>query len=255
MLLLIDIGNTNITMCFYDKSVKHVSRLNTTFPDGHRREAGEYTVLLKGYTERSHIENPEGAVISSVVPELTPVFADAISKSFGTKPMIVSYRLKTGLKFRIKNPAGLGADRIANAVAAHKLYKGHLLVVDFGTATTFCVITSDGEYLGGAIMPGINISAEALHEKTAKLPKVKLNKPEKAIGDDTPDNISSGVILGHAGAVERLIKEIRKELAKKVTIIATGGLASLVAPYIKDIKEVNPYLTFEGLRLIYELNA
>ena len=255
MLLLTDIGNTNITLGFYDRGIKKIFRLNTNPSDGHMRSADEYAVLLKDYMIHNRIKKQQAAVICSVVPEVTPVFAGAVEKSFGIKPLFVSYKLKTGLKFKIKKPAGLGADRIANAVAARRLYKGDLIVIDFGTATTFCVVTAAGEYLGGAIMPGLNISAEALYEKTAKLPRVKPDKPGKIIGDDTASNILAGLILGHAGAVERLIKEIRKEIAKKVTIVATGGLAGLVVPYVNGIKEVNPYLTLEGLRFIHELNA
>lgn len=251
MLLLIDIGNTNVTISFCDKCIENIWRFNTILA----RDTDEYAFLIKGYMLHNCIKEIEGAVMCSVVPEITPVFTDALKKNFGIKPVIVSSKLKTGLKFHIKNPKGLGADRIANAAAAHKLYKGDLIVIDFGTATTFCVITAKGKYMGGAIMPGLNISVDALCEKTAKLPTVKLSSPQKTIGDDTISNMLSGLILGHAGAVERIIKEIRKEMAKNVTVIATGGLASLIVPYIKGIKKVNPHLTLEGLRIIYELNA
>lgn len=251
MLLLIDIGNTNIAMCFYDRGVRHVSRLNT-LPVRDRRE---YAIILEGFMLHNHISDIKGAVVCSVVPEIIPAFAGALKDVFSIKPLIVTHKLKTGLKFRIKTPETLGADRIANAAGAFSLYKGNLIVIDFGTATTLCLITENGEYMGGAIMPGLNISADLLHEKTAKLPRVSLAPPVKIIGDDTKSNILSGLVLGHAGAVERLIKEFKTEIGKKVNIIATGGLSGMVVPYIKTGKKVNAHLTFEGLRLIYELNA
>lgn len=264
MLLLIDIGNTNTITGFYDTEVRNVLRLSTTMEG---RGIDEYSSVLKDYIILHQMERPVGAVLCSVVPQATPLFAEAVRRSFGFEPMNVSYNLRTGLKFCIKNPDELGADRVANAVAARKLYKGHLIVIDFGTATTFSVVSSGGEYKGGSIMPGLKISVDTLADKTAKLPKVELKSPVKAVGCDTESNILSGLILGHAGAVERIIKEIKLELSldkdiktgtdvvTDTTVIATGGLADLVIPYIDGIKEINPLLTLEGLRIIYELNA
>lgn len=252
MLLLIDIGNTNITIGFYENGIKNTWRFPTVSAGWGR---DEYAILLKGYMLDNHLKKPKGAAMCSVVPHLTPVFLHTLKRAFDIKPIIVTHKLKTGLKFRIKNPQTLGADRIANAVGAHRLYKGDLIVIDFGTATTFCIITATGEYLGGAIMPGLGISADALFEKTAKLPRVKPEPLEKILGDDTPGNILSGLILGHAGGVERIIKEIKKDIGKKFTTVATGGLAPLLVPYIKGIKEINPHLTLEGLRFIYEFNV
>jgi type III pantothenate kinase len=263
MLLLVDIGNTNITIGFYDKEIKNILRLNTVLKG---RDEDEYFYLLKGFISHyliNLIKKIEAAVICSVVPSVTPLFMEALRKCFGFEPINVSHKLKTGLKFCIKNPDELGADRIANAVAARKLYKGHLIVIDFGTATTFCVISTKGEYRGGVIMPGLGISADVLVEKTAKLPKIELRAPEKMLGNDTKSSILSGVVLGHAGAVERVIKELKTELscdkstdAKIATnVIATGGFAELVVPFVKGVKEVNPLLTLEGLRIIYELNV
>lgn len=257
MLLLIDIGNTNITIGFYNNGFKNVWRLSTILG---ARNIDEYFFILKGLTLHYRMEKPEGAVICSVVPQVTPLFIKAVRKSFGFAPINVNYKLKTGLKFSIKNPDELGADRIANAVAARNLYKGHLIVIDFGTATTFCVVSAKGEYKGGAIMPGLRISADALAEKTAKLKRVELRAPEKILGDDPESNILSGLILGHAGAVERIIKEIKAELSldrerTATNVIATGGFADLVVPYIEGIKGINPFLTLEGLRIIHELNV
>ena len=264
MILLIDIGNTNTTIGFYDNGIKNIFRL-TTGPKG--RGIKEYSAILEEFILRHHMEKPENAVICSVVPRVTPLFTEAIKKSFGFEPVSISHNLKTDLKFCVKKPEDLGADRIANSVAAHKLYKGDIIVVDFGTATTFCVISSNGEYRGGSIIPGLGISADALAEKTEKLPRVGLIPPKKVIGDDTESNILSGLILGHAGAVERIIKEIKEEMyidrdrgtggnvEEDTIVIATGGFANLVVPYIEGIKEINPFLTLEGLRIIYELNV
>ncbi len=261
MILLIDIGNTNLTVGFLDNGIKDVVRFSSglNVPD-----SGEYAPHIKDFI-KNRADRPEGAAICSVVPLITPLFMMGLKRDFGFEPINVSSKIKTGLKFSIKNSEELGADRIANAAAAHSLYKGQLIVVDFGTATTLCAISENGEYMGGSIMPGLDVSAVSLTEKTAKLPRVKLRLPEMVIGNDTESNILSGVILGHAGAVERLIREIRAELFPEkggkegndltgIKVIATGGLADLVVPYVEEINEINPLLTLEGLRVIYELN-
>ena len=252
MLLLIDIGNTNTTIGLYDKGIKHVLKLKTVVRECDKED---YHFPLDNFIKKHRMKAPAGAAICSVVPKATPLISTAIKKIFRIEPLIVSSKIKTGLKFKIKNPANLGADRIAAAAGAHKLYKGDLIVVDFGTATTLCVVTANGEYRGGAIMPGLGISAEALSEKTAKLPLVKLKAPERAIGRDTKENILAGLVLGHVGGVEKIIKEIKKEAGINPKVIATGGMADIVSPYIKSIKDVNHFLTLEGLRIIYELNA
>ena len=252
MLLLIDIGNTNITIGFYYKGeIRNSLRLRTIVQG---RDSDEYSYILTGFINHHKMRKPRGAVICSVVPEVTSFLESAISNTFGIEPVHVSQNLKTGLKFQLKNVETLGADRIANAVAAHNLYEGNLIVVDFGTATTFCAVTEKGEYIGGAIMPGVELSALALAEKTSKLPLVELKPCKNILGKNTAENIRTGVILGHAGAVERIISEIIIETGKDFTVLATGGLVDLVKPYIKAIDYVNHYLTFEGLILIYELN-
>lgn len=253
MLLLIDIGNTQITIGFYYKGeVGKVLRINTLI-GGRSRE--EYSYILTGFINKQHIEVPEGAVICSVVPEVTPLLAAALKESFNIDPLHVTHTIKTGLRFLIENIEGLGADRIANAVAAHKLYKGNLIIIDFGTATTFCALTENGEYIGGAIMPGITLSAQALSEKTSKLPLIELKAPEAVLGKNTAENIRSGVIIGHAGAVEGIIGRIKAETGKDYTVIATGGFAGFMKPYLKVIDHVNPLLTLEGLRFIHEMNS
>jgi type III pantothenate kinase len=251
MLLLIDIGNTSTTIGFYSNaSIKNVLRLKTSI-DVRNKE--EYSYILNGFVLMHKIRTPEGAVISSVVPEVTPPIRNAVKKTFGIESLIVSCKIKTGLKFDIKNVERLGADRIADAVAAYRLYKGPFLVIDFGTATTFSYIDAKGQFRGGAIMPGILLSADTLADKTARLPRVELKEPDKALGKDTAENILSGIILGHAGAVEKIIKEIKREVGKDFKVIITGGYADLMIPHIR-IDHMNPLLTLEGLRIIYELN-
>lgn len=251
MLLLIDIGNTSTTIGFYSNgSIKNLFRIKTSIDV---RDKEEYSYILNGFVLMHKIRKPEGAVISSVVPEVIPPIRNAIKKTFGLEALIVSCKIKTGLKFNIKNVERLGADRIADAVAAYRLYKGPLLVIDFGTATTFSYMDAKGQFRGGAIMPGILLSADTLADKTARLPRVELKEPDKALGKDTAESILSGIILGHAGAVEKIIKEIKREVGKDFKVIITGGYANLMIPHIR-IDHINPLLTLEGLRLIYELN-
>ena len=253
MLLLIDIGNTSTTIGFHDKSgIRDILRLGTVTG---KRGVREYSYILKGVMEEHDMDAPEGAVICSVVPEVTALFTGAIKKTFGIEPLNVTDKLRTGLKFRIKNPGELGPDRIANAVAARRLYEGPLIVVDFGTATTFCLVTARGDYRGGAIMPGIGLAANSLAAATARLPRVELKCPSRVLGRDTNENVLSGVIFGHAGAVERIVSGIREEAGGEIMVVATGGLSGLVAPHLKVIDHFDPLLTLEGLRFIYELNT
>lgn len=253
MLLLIDIGNTNITIGFYyEGDIKNVLRLKT---GAGVRDTEEYSYIINGFSRRHNMPEPKGAALCSVVPEVTPLLTDALKNSFNIGAVVVSHTLKTGLKFNITNPDTLGEDRIANAVAAHRLYKGNIIVIDFGTATTFCAITKNGEYTGGAIMPGIGLSASTLSERTSKLPFVGLRLPESTLGKDTGENILSGVILGHAGAAERIISGIKAETGMDYKVLATGGHAGLVTPLVNTIDYVNPDLTLEGLRFIYEMNS
>jgi type III pantothenate kinase len=252
MLLLIDIGNTSTKAGFHDGG-SIIKTLNLrTFREG--RDIDEYDHIFTDFVQQHQMQKPEGAALCSVVPGVTPIVEKALKKNFGINPIILTYKIKTGLQFRNIAIKSLGADRIANAVAATNIYGGNIVVVDFGTATTFCTITEDGEYRGGAIMPGLGLSAESLAEKTAKLPVVELIIPDRVLGRNTQENILTGVILGHAGAVERIISEIKRELDKDVTVVATGGFVNLIKPLIK-VTYINPYLTLEGLRFIYELNS
>ncbi len=252
MLLLIDIGNTSTTIGFWSNdTVKEILRLKTASV---KKDIDQKTGFLGSTVRDSNMGKPDGAAISSVVPGVTSILSSAIKSDFGIDPLHVDYRTKTGLTYSINNIESLGADRIANAVAARNLYKGNLVVVDIGTATTFCVITEEGEYKGGAIMPGPGLAVDSLSVKTAKLPGIELKAPVCAIGKDTSENILSGVIIGHAGAVEKIVDEMRKELDTDLTLIATGGYSDLIAPYIKEIAHINPLLTLEGLRFVCEMN-
>ena len=252
MLLLIDIGNTSTTLGFCKNGIiKDTFRLET---DAEGLGIEKYSGLLSSIVQDRKMEKPDSASFCSVVPEITPILAGAVKKKFGIEPLNVTSGTETGLTFSIKNTEMLGADRIANAVAARNLYSGNLAVIDLGTATTLCVITEKGEYIGGTIMPGPGLSAGLLTEKTAKLPGVELKKPLSIIGKDTEENILAGIIFGHAGAVEKIVDEMKKELNRDLSLIVTGGYSDLIAPYIKGISHINPLLTLEGLRLIYELN-
>jgi type III pantothenate kinase len=175
-------------------------------------------------------------------------------KYFMIEPMVVTHELKTGVTIRTDNPKEVGADRIVNAAAAYKFYGGPIIIVDFGTATTFCAIKKNGDYLGGAICPGIKISAEALFLRASKLPRVELVKPAKVIGSDTISAMQAGIIYGYAGLVDGIVERMKKELSDDARVVSTGGLAELVSPETRTIQEIKPYLTLEGLRLLFELN-
>lgn len=251
MLLLIDIGNTSTKAGFYHDG-EIIKTLNLrTLREG--RDINEYDHIFSDFVRQHQMPKPEGAALSSVVPDVTPVVKKALKK-IGINPIVLTYKIKTGLQFLSVDVKSLGADRIANAVAARNIYGGNIVVVDFGTATTFCTITEDGAYRGGAIMPGLGLAAESLAEKTAKLPAVKLKMPDRVLGHNTEENVCAGVILGHAGAVDRIISEIKGEINKDVTVVATGGFVNLIKPLI-TVNYINPYLTLQGLRFIYEFNS
>jgi type III pantothenate kinase len=253
MLLTIDVGNTNITLGLYEGEVLQSAwRLSTV----HERMPDEYGLQLLGLLE--HIDSAPkdltGAVMASVVPPLTGTFLKACEKYLDQRPLVVDAGVKTGVRIRYEDPKAVGADRVADAAAVLKLYGGPACVVDFGTATTFNAITAEGDYLGGAIAPGIGIAAEALFHRTAKLPPVDLQRPPAAIGRNTVHAIQSGMVFGYTGLVEGMVARFRKELGPGTKVIGTGGLVDLVAAETSVIEIVAPWLTLEGLRIIWELN-
>ena len=253
MLLTIDIGNTNIKIGVYqDERLTAHWRVTTE----RHRLADEYLVLLHNLFDLGGIDPREidGCAISCVVPPLTGEFRTLCRTYFRVEPLMVNATTPTGLRYNVDTPAELGADRIANSLAALRRYGGPVIVLAFGTATTFDVITADGEYIGGAIAPGIGISADALFRLAAKLYQVELVRPPSVIGKNTIHHMQSGVILGYAGLVEGLVNRMQAELGPSCPVVATGGLADLIAAESEAITTVEPYLTLEGLRLIYEMN-
>lgn len=253
MLLALDVGNTNITTGVFDGSkLKATWRIGT---DVHRT-ADEYGSLFTHLMERQGlaIADIDEAVLCSVVPPLVGTFEEMCRRYFRTKPLVVAAGVKTGVKICLDNPREVGADRVVNAVAAHKLYGGPVIVIDLGTAITFDAVSEEGDYLGGAIAPGIAIATEALFMRTAALPRLELDFPKKAIGRNTVAAMLSGIVFGYAGLIEGVVSRIREELGGKAKVIATGGYAELLARVTPVVEEVNPDLTLIGLRLIHEMN-
>lgn len=253
MLLAIDIGNTNIVLGVYrEEELVACWRLAT---DVHKM-ADEYAVLLNSLFSHEGLSKSEikGSAISCVVPPLLPIFQDLCREHLQVEPLVVEPGIKTGVRILMDNPRELGADRIVNAIAARRLYGTPAIVIDFGTPTTFDVISREGDYLGGAIAPGISISAEALYRQAAQLPRIELAVPKKVIGKNTVAAMQSGVLFGCVALVEGMVERIEEELGEEAKIIATGGLAEVIARETSTIQVVNPNLTLEGLRLIYEMN-
>ncbi len=253
MLLAIDIGNTNVVLGVFDNE-----RLVENWRVGTNTQItpDEYAMIFKDLFGFAKLEFGQitGVIISSVVPPLLPVMIEMSQKYFKIAPLIVTHELKTGITIRYDNPKEVGADRIVNAAAAYKLYGGPIIIVDFGTATTFCAVTKRGEYLGGAICPGMKISAEALFQRASKLPRVELIKPAKVIGADTVSAMQAGIIYGYAGLVDGIVERMKKELSLQSKVVATGGLAELIAPETRSVEETRPQLTLEGLSLLYRIN-
>lgn len=257
MILVIDVGNTNIVLGVYESKELTASwRLSTDS----KRTADEYGIQVTQLFLQNKLDpsDVEGVIVSSVVPNIMYSLEHMIKKYFEVDPIIVGPGVKTGINIKYDNPKEVGADRIVNAVAAHEIYKRSLIIIDFGTATTFCALTSKGDYLGGTICPGIKISSEALFERAAKLPRIELVKPSTVICKNTVSSMQAGIVYGYIGQVDYIVDKMKKELMQigeqDPLVVATGGLAKLISEESRFIDKIDPILTLKGLRIIYEKN-
>jgi len=253
MILVFDVGNTNMVIGVYEgeELLTHWRLRTDTL-----RTADEYGMSLHSLFDYHQLDMKKikAVVISSVVPTLMMELNRMSERYFGCKPLVVGPGTRSGLAIRYDNPREVGADRVVNAVAAYEKYGGPLIILDFGTATTFCVVNEMGEYLGGAIAPGIWISTEALVSRAAKLPRVELIKPKTMIGKNTVTSMQIGIMYGFVGQVEGIIHRMKAEVGGNPKVIATGGLASIIASETDTIDVVDEFLTLDGLRIIYEIN-
>lgn len=253
MILAMDIGNTNIKTALFDgKEMKNYWRMSTNITN----TSDEYGIRLCSMFAHEGVptDSVEGIVVSSVVPTINFTIEHMLQNYFGKSPLFIGPGVKTGINIRYENPRELGSDRIANAVAAYEEYGGPCIFIDFGTATTFGVVDENGAFLGGCICPGIKLSSEALVTGTAKLPRFELTKPDNVIGRTTLSNLQSGMYYGYVGLVKNIVRKLRQELGKEAFVVATGGMAVMIAEESKAIDKLDGLLTLKGLRLIYERN-
>ncbi|WP_044023027.1 type III pantothenate kinase [Bacillus sp. SG-1] len=254
MIFVLDIGNTNIVLGVYEgEELKYHWRMET---NRHKTE-DEYGMIVKNLFQHVQLslESIDGIIISSVVPPIMFSLERMCVKYFNITPLVVGPGIKTGLNIKYENPREVGADRIVNAVAGIEQYGGPLIIVDFGTATTYCYINEEKQYMGGAIAPGIGISTEALYSKAAKLPRIEIGRPDHIIGKNTVSAMQSGILYGYVGQVEGIVKRMKATGDSNPLVIATGGLAQLISKESDVIDVVDPFLTLKGLKLIYERNS
>ena len=257
MVLLVDVGNTNIVLGVHDGDNYITSwRISTDA----KKTSDEYSIQVMQLFAQSKLQTEciEGIIISSVVPNIMHSLENMLKKCFKIQPIIVGPGVKTGINIKYDNPKEVGADRIVNAVAAFTIYSRPLIIIDFGTATTFCAVNKDGDYLGGSIVPGIKIASDALFERAAKLPRVELEVPKTIICKNTITSMQAGILYGYIGQVEYIVQKMKKEMMRsndqEPYVIATGGLANLIAKETDVIDVVDPDLTLEGLKMIYYKN-
>ena len=254
MLLVFDVGNSNIVLGIYDaEKLLKTWRISTD----KSKTTDEYGILVHDLFRLSNIpfESVSGIIISSVVPVMTGVLEKLSLQYFGFKPFVVGPGIKTGMPIQYDNPGEVGADRIVNSVAGFEKYRTALIIVDFGTATTFDYVNSKGEYCGGAIAPGLMISMEALSMKASKLPRVDIVKPPQLIARNTVNSMQAGIYYGYAGLVDEIVTRMKAESGEQVQVIATGGLAGVIAPESRTIEKIEEFLTLEGLRILYDRNC
>jgi type III pantothenate kinase len=253
MLLCIDIGNTNITLGVYQgETLGPRWRMATN----HERMPDEFILQVLGLLSLESLSRGDldGAAIASVVPPLTGKWVEVCHKGIGLDPLLIGPGIDMGVRVLYEDPSAVGADRLVDAVAAYRLYGGPACIVDFGTATTFDALSAEGDYLGGAIAPGIGIAADALFQRTAKLPRVELARPPAAIGRNTVHSMQSGLLFGYVSMVEGMVARFRRELGGDMKVIATGGLADLLARETPVLQILAPWLTLDGLRMVYDMN-